>query len=157
MPHYALFWFSVWTACTDNVPHLEGSGTARIFHAIAAWCVRGEQASSSTGQQGNLDKPALCYHLCWCLEFRVPLCVPPKLDMQIYWPNLIIYLVELTQLSHQSVFVLKKPYFPLSCLGTKICKCSTSEVLRYTWISYATYSTFIFVGIWICAGNFTYS
>lgn len=144
MPHYALFWFSVWSGCTDSIPHLEGSGTAKIFHAVAVWRVKEEQASSSTGQQGNLDKPALCYWLYWCLEFRVPLCVPTKWDMQIYWSSLIIYLVEPSQLNHQSGFVLKQPHFLLSCLGTKICKCSISKVLRYTWISYPTYSTFIF-------------
>lgn len=61
MPHYALFWFSVWNGCTDSFPHLEGSGTARIFRAIATWSVRGEWVSSSIDQQGDLDKPVLCY------------------------------------------------------------------------------------------------
>lgn len=73
------------------------------------------------------------------------MCSIKKKDMQLYWSSLIIYLVELSQCNHQSVFVLKKkPHSALLWLERKISKCSTSKILRYIWISNLTYSTFVF-------------
>lgn len=112
----------------------------RVFHAVATRCVRGEQESPSTGQHGDLDKRVLCYRRYWHPEFRVPLRVPQKWDVQIYWTSLISYLVELSHPYHQSGFILKNPHV-FRC--HKICKWLVLKVSRYASISYPTYSTFI--------------
>lgn len=147
---YTVFWFSAWSGCTDSVLHWRRT---RILYAVATWRVGGEQASSSRGQQGNLGWPVLCYRCYWSLKFRLPQKqefwgVPPKQDMQIS----VIY-IQSDNLSHGAflisiikvfLYLKKETLFPMPFLGTEIRKCFESKVLGYTWISYPTYSTFIF-------------